>query len=168
MNASQPRVRLAEVRNWSEKARLANYQTAELARVCAVSSRTLERFFIASYGLSPQHWLNRLRQRDMESRLAEDIQLKKVAYLCGYKQPSHMTRQFKQAHGMTPSEWRAINWCLQDAGINARSVTSEGLVQASANSSRARSVLAFDSVKKEPAIDKPDSRGFHNLVTEHS
>ena len=78
----------------------------ELARLCGVTRRSLERYFQTRFRRAPQDSLDQLRQQDLESWLRSERPLKEIAYLTGYKQPSHMTRQFKERHGLCPSEWR--------------------------------------------------------------
>ena len=97
---------LARIADWPELGRRAHYRAAELARLCGVTRRSLERYFQARFRHAPQDSLDELRQRDLESWLRSERPLKEIAYLTGYKQPSHMTRQFKERHGLCPSEWR--------------------------------------------------------------
>ena len=39
--------RLCQITDWAEPARAANYRASELAKECGVSTRELERFFLA-------------------------------------------------------------------------------------------------------------------------
>ncbi len=95
-----------EIVDWPQKARRAHYRARELASVCNTNRRELERFFKHYVGQPPQQWLNDVRQHDVEEMLKTNMQLKEIAFLTGYKQPSHLTCQFKHAHGMAPSHWR--------------------------------------------------------------
>ena len=61
------RSRLCQIRNCTELARAAKYRAGGLAKKCGVSTRELQRFFLARKGKHPHEWLNELRQ--MEGRL---------------------------------------------------------------------------------------------------
>jgi AraC-like DNA-binding protein len=106
VNAKVFRTFLLEIHDWPEKARQARFHASELARQCGVSRRDLERFFRDYMGQSPQRWLDDRRQRELEEWLKSDLPIKELSFNLGYKQASHLTRQFKEVHGMTPSEWR--------------------------------------------------------------
>ena len=107
MSPHQTHTLLAGI-DWRENARLAHYRASKLAERCAVSRPALERFSQAFLGKPPQLWLDYERQIEIERRLRGGRQLKEIAFEVGYRQPSHMTRQFKETHhGISPSEWRA-------------------------------------------------------------
>jgi AraC-like DNA-binding protein len=106
VNAKVFRTLLLEIHDWPEKARQARFHASELAGQCGVSRRELERFFHDYVGQSPQRWLDERRQYELEEWLKSDLPIKELSFNLGYKQPSHLTRQFKEVHGMTPSEWR--------------------------------------------------------------
>jgi AraC-like DNA-binding protein len=88
-----------------EWARAAHYDARELARLCRVSLRQLQREFSRSLGRSPQEWLNEQRLRAARPLLLRGEPIKKVALELGFKQPSHFYRQFKCLYRMTPSEF---------------------------------------------------------------
>ena len=106
MNGSDAQSALLKIQDWPERARLAHYRVQELARICRVRQRTLERFFHDHFIRTPRDWLEELHQAEVERLLVSNKPLKEVSYLAGYKQPSHMTKRFLDYHGMTPSEWR--------------------------------------------------------------
>jgi AraC-like DNA-binding protein len=97
---------LLEIHDWPERARQARFHASELAGQCGVSRRELERFFRDYVGQSPQRWLDDRRQHELEEWLKSDLPIKELSFNLGYKQPSHLTRQFREVHGMPPSEWR--------------------------------------------------------------
>ncbi len=99
------RSRLSRITNWSELAEQSNYNAKNLAERCSVSLRQLQRFFPRRIGKAPQRWLNDLRQQKALELLTGGQSIKQVAYSLGYKQSSHFTRQFKQFHGLAPSEF---------------------------------------------------------------
>ena len=97
--------RLCQVKNWAELARAANYRASELAKKCGVSTRELERFFLAGTGKHPHEWLNELRQMQGCLLITRGKSVKEAAFELGYKYPAHFTRDFKQFHGIAPTDF---------------------------------------------------------------
>jgi AraC-like DNA-binding protein len=90
--------------NWEKLAAEANYRPSQLAALCTVSLRTLQRHFSSRYGMTLGEWLREVRVNQAYTRLKAGETIKEVAYDLGFKQPSHFSRVFKQVHGVSPSE----------------------------------------------------------------
>jgi AraC-like DNA-binding protein len=101
--------RLSLVTNWTELAEVAGYSAKRLAGECGVSLRQLERFFPRVTGMTPQRWLNVLRQKKAVELIASGKSIKEVSYVLGYKQSSHFSRDFKRFYGVAPSEFLATD-----------------------------------------------------------
>jgi AraC-like DNA-binding protein len=93
---------------WEELAEAANYDAKELARLCQLSIRQLQRDFRRCLGRSPQAWLNERRILAAQQMLLAGQPIKCVAFELGYKQCSHFCRQFKSISYMTPSEFVSV------------------------------------------------------------
>lgn len=91
--------------NWEELAQIARYDANELAKLCNVSARHLQRFFRRHFQRAPQHWLNERRLLAARSLLLTGDPVKKVALDLGFKQTSHFCREFKSRTHMTPSQF---------------------------------------------------------------
>ena len=91
--------------NWEELAQSAHYNAHELAKLCGISTRQLQRHFRFRFRCSPQSWLNYRRLLAAEGLLRSGDSVKKVAFDLGFKQPSHFCRQFKTRNKMTPSQF---------------------------------------------------------------
>mgnify|MGYP001269886524 CR=1 FL=1 len=98
--------------NWESLAAEANYRPRELASLCTVSLRTLQRHFSGRYGMTLGEWLRDLRINQAYERIKSGEQIKYVAYDLGFKQPSHFSRVFKKVHGVTPSTVAGKNHSL--------------------------------------------------------
>jgi transcriptional regulator GlxA family with amidase domain len=90
---------------WGEMAQKARYSATELARLCNLSNRQLQREFHRQLGQSPQHWLDEQRLRAAKNLLLSGQLVKQVAAQLGFRQTSHFCRQFKLQNHMTPSEF---------------------------------------------------------------
>jgi AraC family transcriptional regulator len=91
---------------WEKKAANARYDANELARICNLSVRQLERQFQHSLSRTPQDWLNERRILMARQLLQSGELVKRIAFDLGFKQSSHFCRQFKRLNGVTPSEFR--------------------------------------------------------------
>lgn len=99
------RSRLNRIKNWEQLAEEVGYSTQKLAKLCGVSARTLERYFIETKGTAPHDWLNGIRQqRALQFIAASLLTVKEIAGKLAYKQASHFSREFKRYHGVSPAE----------------------------------------------------------------
>jgi len=90
---------------WEGLAEAARYDANELAKLCGVSTRQLQRHFRSSFHCSPQNWLNERRLVVAKILLLSGESVKKIALDLGFKQPSHFCRHFKNWNKMTPSQF---------------------------------------------------------------
>ena len=88
---------------WEKLAVEANYKPQQIARLCNVSLRTVQRHFARDFGQTISEWLRVYRLNQAYSRIIEGEQVKIVAYDLGFKQLSHFSRAFKQVHGVPPT-----------------------------------------------------------------
>lgn len=95
--------RLEYVQQWESLADKARYRPGDLAVLCQISLRTLERHFQKNYGVTVSHWLRELRLGRAYQGLLAGKAVKEVAYEQGYKQVSHFSREFKNHFGVSPS-----------------------------------------------------------------
>jgi AraC-like DNA-binding protein len=79
-----------------------------LARLAHMSVRAFERKFRATFHVTPQHYLRKLRLH-MASRalVYTTLPLAKVALNCGFVDQSHFSREFRRHFGRTPRDYRA-------------------------------------------------------------
>jgi len=79
-----------------------------LARLAHLSVRAFERKFRASFHVTPQQYLRRLRLHMASRALVYTNQpLAKVALGCGFADQSHFSREFRRHFGRTPRDYRA-------------------------------------------------------------
>jgi AraC-like DNA-binding protein len=96
--------RLERVTDWSGLAEKAHYNARELASVCQMSLRQLERHFRCAFKQSPQAWLDTARiEKARQLLLNTTLSIKEIALSLDFKQTSHFSRQFKQCTGASPT-----------------------------------------------------------------
>jgi AraC-like DNA-binding protein len=79
----------------------------QLASISKMSLRAFERQFLASFHLTPQKYLRKLRLRIASRALIYTNEaLSEVALSSGFADQSHFTREFRRQFGRTPREYR--------------------------------------------------------------
>jgi AraC-like DNA-binding protein len=96
---------LNAIGDWRVLAEAAHYRPKQLAGLCHVSLRQLERFFSEKTGCSPQKWLNDLRLDEAPRRLLKGDHVKQVAFELGFTHPSNFIREFRRVYHCTPLEF---------------------------------------------------------------
>jgi AraC-like DNA-binding protein len=112
--------RLNQKPNWPELARQANGSVAKLAKLCGVSVRTLERYFLKNMGKKPKTWLVEQRQKQAIQLLRNGASVKVTASLLGYRFAHHFSREFRNYWGCCPTTQRAS--VERMAGVGVRRV----------------------------------------------
>ncbi|MBV9545848.1 MAG: AraC family transcriptional regulator [Chloroflexi bacterium] len=81
---------------------------AEVARELGTSTRTLQRVALGYIGFTPAALIRRRRLQDAADRLRRDptTDLARLALDVGYSDHAHLTRDFRQVLGFTPSAYR--------------------------------------------------------------
>jgi len=80
---------------------------AELARLCGISPRHLQRQFHALTGRTVADYIETTRMEQAKDLLGGSGQpVKAVAEACGFAHPNSFRRAFQRSTGMTPRAWR--------------------------------------------------------------
>lgn len=83
----------------TELAALFGIDYSHLSRIFTVcEGRSIEKFYIA-------HKIQRVK----ELLLYDQLSLKEIAYQLGYSSTAHLSRQFKQVTGVTPTEYKHVS-----------------------------------------------------------
>ncbi len=85
----------------------ANEQTpaAELERIAGLDRFAIARHFRRAFGTSPDRYRTMRRLDLARAAIARGVPLVRAAAEAGFSDQSHLTRQFKQAFGITPGTW---------------------------------------------------------------
>jgi transcriptional regulator GlxA family with amidase domain len=82
----------------------------EMGRQVNLSPWRLAHLFKLETGMSPQRYLTLVRlQRAKDQLVHSYLSVQEIGIAVGIPNPSHFTRSFKAAYGMTPIEYRRIN-----------------------------------------------------------
>jgi AraC-like DNA-binding protein len=81
----------------------------ELEAVTGLDRYALARHFRIRLGTSPYRYLTMRRLDRAKSAIISGHSLAEAAFMSGFADQSHMTRQFKHAFGLTPGHWHAIH-----------------------------------------------------------
>ncbi|MDR3052062.1 MAG: AraC family transcriptional regulator [Oscillospiraceae bacterium] len=80
---------------------------ADMAACCHISQTHLRRLFARAMGISPLAYVNHVRIEAAQRLLGASAEsIRNVATRCGFATPSTFNRNFLQAIGMTPQQWR--------------------------------------------------------------
>ena len=95
-------VRLTESLNCLKKVS----SIAEASRLLGVTERTLERLVIKFTGYTPTYWKNLARVRRAAQALSSTHSFAAVAFEHGYADQAHMSRDFRQWFGVSPTAFK--------------------------------------------------------------
>ena len=96
---------LQSVKDWNCLVRAAGFSARKVASGLEISQRQLQRHFRDVYHLEFRKWMTSVRLDDARHLLAHRRQVKEVAFLLGYKQANHFSREFKRMFGITPEQF---------------------------------------------------------------
>jgi transcriptional regulator GlxA family with amidase domain len=91
--------RLLGVQDWVRVARNARYQCNQMAVLCSVSERQLQRFFLAQFQQTPKHWLQSLRMGQALELIKRGYSTKATAHELHFGGPCQFCRKFKKYFG---------------------------------------------------------------------
>ncbi|PWC12085.1 AraC family transcriptional regulator [Brenneria roseae subsp. americana] len=84
----------------------------DCARACGISVRYLQKLF-HEQGTSVNRWIHQKRLEHYKSELANPLMANKnitqIAYDCGFRDISNLSRRFKAEYSITPSEYRRMH-----------------------------------------------------------
>lgn len=77
-----------------------------LAELCSMSEVYFRKIFLHMFGISPKEYLIRKRM-EYAKQLIElgELEISKIAEMCGYSEPCHFSREFKKRFGISPNNY---------------------------------------------------------------
>jgi LacI family transcriptional regulator len=92
---------------WIRERSSQDTNVTELAQLCGVSRRYLERRFQTVLGCSPKNEIIRYRIQRVQFMLAETtLTVTEIAYRLGFREPKYLHRLFRKSCGCSPVEYR--------------------------------------------------------------
>jgi AraC-like DNA-binding protein len=110
--------RTSGVEDWERLARQADFQPTQMAGVCRISLRQLERWFEKEFQKTPTRWLRELRCRLALELIDRGYSSKAAAAELKFANPSHFCHEFKKVYGGSPR-------MLARTGLPERDVVNE-------------------------------------------
>lgn len=95
--------KLDRIERWEVRGRASNYRVNELAELCQVTPRQLERYFWECFRQSPQDWLLRLAMAEAQRLLTEGMSVADVSQTLRYANTSNFCRAFRKVLGASPT-----------------------------------------------------------------
>jgi AraC-like DNA-binding protein len=80
-------------------------EALDIEKLCNIACMSRSKFyqqFKLAFGTSPALWQQQLRLKKARSLLLQGRAVSQVCYDLGFNCPSHFSRVFKQAYGVTP------------------------------------------------------------------
>jgi AraC-like DNA-binding protein len=95
----------------------------EMGQAVNLSPWRLAHLFKAETGVSPQRYLTLVRLQRAKDQLADSfLSVQAIGAAVGIPNPSHFTKSFKAAYGMTPIEYRRLHLRIESR-IGAKQAT---------------------------------------------
>jgi transcriptional regulator GlxA family with amidase domain len=101
--------RLATIDSWEALAQRARFKPSVMAAYCGVSLRQLQRFFLATRGMSPGQWSRDVRIQQARHLISQGWSDKAVAAELGFTDSAHLCRDFKKIFSATPQAFALAN-----------------------------------------------------------
>lgn len=98
--------RLDRKRGWERLAAQCDYRVDEMARRCQVSTRQLERHFLAVFKTTPKRWIDEVKAHAALQEMMRGESVKATATGLKFKHASSFTRFFKRVKGATPTKFK--------------------------------------------------------------
>ncbi len=81
-----------------------------LAKKCCISEVYLRQLFLKEMGMTPKQFVLEVRMEKAKQLLSEGMRMVgEISELCGFSNPYHFSRIFKEKLGLTPGEYRKQN-----------------------------------------------------------
>lgn len=91
---------------WMEDHLSESFELKDLAQKVHISSDYIHELFISVVGVSPMQYARRLRLRKAKQLLClQELSVRDICELTGFSSPQYFARVFKNAEGMTPTEY---------------------------------------------------------------
>ena len=94
--------RLFGSEQWEKIAARARFDLAQMANICRISLRQLERDFAREFQKTPTRWVREFRCRLVLKLIAEGCANKAIVQELGFSSESHLCHEFRKVYGESP------------------------------------------------------------------
>jgi len=99
------KTRLSRIEDWEKLAKEARFQPSNMAALCPLSLRQLERFFALQFKTTPARWARQLRCRIAAQLILQGWSNKCVAAELHFGNESHLCHEFRRFYGKSPQQF---------------------------------------------------------------
>jgi transcriptional regulator GlxA family with amidase domain len=97
--------RLSRIQTWEQVAREARFDPGNMASLCGVSPRQMQRYFKEHFQKTPSHWLREFQCQTAKQLISQGYSSKATAFETGFSSESHFCREFRKIFGATPQSF---------------------------------------------------------------
>lgn len=96
-----------------------NIRIDEVAAQCFIGKRQLERLFDSRMDLSPKQFVDLIRYQNTWRGISQRQEINELVLQLGYSDQSHLLREFKNYHGITPAEATRFFYRMEKMSLRA-------------------------------------------------
>jgi AraC-like DNA-binding protein len=100
--------RLDQIQGWELIAQKAEFRPLNMAGLCSISERQLERHFQSHFKMAPRQWLRVLRCGLAKQLIMRGYSTKAVAADLYFANSCHFCREFKRFFGVSPQRFSPV------------------------------------------------------------
>ena len=100
--------RLTQIADWERVALEARFQPSEMAALCWISLRQLERHFAKQFQQTPRAWTRELRCRPARELIVKGWSNKAVTFELYFSNESHLCHEFSSHYGQPPQAFDPV------------------------------------------------------------
>jgi AraC-like DNA-binding protein len=94
--------KLSRIKDWEKLAEQAEFCPTNLAALCSISLRHLERFFLSQRKKTPTEWLREVKCGNAAKLISQGYSNKAVVAELRFSNQSHFCHEFKRIYGVSP------------------------------------------------------------------
>src|SRR5689334_14739541 len=99
---------LTQIHDWESLARATGFRPENMAALCGVSLRHLERIFAAELNQTPIRWARQLRCRLARDLISQGWSNKAVVRELGFSDEAHLCHEFQHFYGKPPRSFAPV------------------------------------------------------------